>query len=224
VVSITRSTYKDHQQVKLVITWLSSEKPDITHIASPQKTMPVQLSLMSSTASTTAHTVASRWFEKLLTGVALTCALSLAMQGVAHSSDVPAAQKPVAQETSGASRILPDGNYLYGQAAKAGQLGATYLVFEVNKGKVNGAFYMPQSSFDCVHGTLQTQRLALTVVNSYEHESYPYAVALRTGGASASATGPDVAPIGLEGFHPIKQLSANDQRILSTCKASVHGI
>jgi hypothetical protein len=186
--------------------------------------MSAQLSLMSSTASTAAHTTASRWFEKLLTGVALTCALSLAMQGLVHSSEVPAPQKPIAQKPSGATSALPDGNYLYGQARKAGQLGATYLVFEVNKGRVNGAFYMPQSSFDCVHGTLQTQRLALTVVNSYEHESYPYAVALRTGDASASAAGSTVAPIGLEGFHPIQQLSANDRRILSTCKASEHGI
>ncbi|PSB35565.1 hypothetical protein [Stenomitos frigidus] len=189
--------------------------------------MPAQFSLLSSTVATTAHTTAANWLEKLrleklLTGVALTCALSLAMQGLAHSSEAPVVQKPIAQ--SGASSVLPDGNYLYGQAPKAGQLGATYLVFEVNKGKVNGAFYMPQSSFDCVHGTLQTQRLALTVVNSYEQASYPYAVALQAGGTSASSTGPNVAPIALEGFHPIKHLSANDRRILSTCKASYHGI
>ena len=186
--------------------------------------MSAQRSLMSLTASTTAHTAASRWFEKLLTGIALTCALSLATQGLAHSSEVPAPQQPTAQKPSTASSALPDGDYLYGQAPTAEQLGATYLVFEVHKGKVNGAFYMPQSSFDCVHGSLQTQRLALTVASSYEQASYPYTVALQAGSASASAIDPNVAPLTLEGFHPIKHLSANDRRILSMCKASDHGI
>lgn len=186
--------------------------------------MPAQSSLIASTASTTAHTTASRWLEPLLTGMVLTCALSLAVQGLAHSSEVPVVQKPIAQKESSVSHAMPDGDYLYGQAPKAEQLGATYLVFEVNKGNVRGAFYMPQSSFDCVHGSFQTQQLALTVVNSYEQASYPYAVALQTGGASASSARPDVAPIALEGFHPIQQLSANDRRILSTCKASDHSI
>jgi hypothetical protein len=146
------------------------------------------------------------------------------MQGLAHA--LPETQKPVVQQPSGASasKALPDGTYLYGRVSKAGQLGSTYLVFEVHQGAVNGAFYMPQSSFDCVHGSVQTQRLALTVVNSYEQASYPYAVALQTAGKSASSTRPDVVPIALEGFHPIKQLSANDRRILSTCKASYQGI
>lgn len=179
----------------------------------------------TSAASTTApSSFFSRHVEKWLTGVALTCALSLAMQGLshvpAHGSEAPVAQ-PTATQNADQSAIasLPDGDYLYGQAPKAGQLGATYLVFAVKQGNVTGAFYMPRSSFDCVHGTVQTQKLALTVVNSYEQASYPYAVALQTGGASAS-TQPDAAPIGLEGYYPIKQLSAGDRRILSTCKAT----
>jgi hypothetical protein len=165
-----------------------------------------------------------RPFEKLLTGVALTCAFSLAMQGqeLAHSNEVPVAQTlpaNVVAVSREAANSMPNGTYLYGQAPKAGQLGATYLVFEVNKGNVTGAFYMPRSSFDCVHGTFQAQQLALTVVNSYEQASYPYAVARQSGGTSAS-TRSNAAPIGLEGYHPIKQLSAGDRRLLSTCKAS----
>ncbi|MBW4691677.1 MAG: hypothetical protein KME27_07890 [Lyngbya sp. HA4199-MV5] len=185
----------------------------------------------TSAASTTApSSFFSRHVEKWLTGVALTCALSLAMQGLshvpAHGSEAPIAQPSSSQsvdKSQGANQSaiasLPDGDYLYGQAPKAGQLGATYLVFAVKQGNVTGAFYMPRSSFDCVHGTVQTQKLALTVVNSYEQASYPYAVALQTGGASAS-TQPDATPIGLEGYYPIKQLSAGDRRILSTCKAT----
>ncbi|XHX79962.1 MAG: hypothetical protein RBJ76_08575 [Stenomitos frigidus ULC029] len=187
--------------------------------------MSVQLASASSTAI--AANTAPRLIEKLLTGVALTCALSLAMQSIVHASasnnDVPTAQALAANVTSVSPAVgssMPNGTYLYGQAPKAGQLGATYLVFEINKGNVTGAFYMPRSSFDCVHGTVQTQQLALTVVNSYEKASYPYAVGLQPGGLSASATRPEVTPIALEGYHPIKQLSAGDRRILSTCKAS----
>lgn len=181
--------------------------------------------LTSAASTTTLSTSLSRQVEKWLTGVALTCALSLAMQGLSHvparGSEAPVAQTPATQDADQrAIAALPDGDYLYGQAPKAGQLGATYLVFEVNQGNVTGAFYMPRSSFDCVHGTVQTQKLALTVVNSYEQASYPYAVALQTGGASASSTQPDVTPIGLEGYYPIKRLSATDRRILSTCKAN----
>jgi hypothetical protein len=182
--------------------------------------MPVPSTVVASTALT--PKISLRPFEKLLTGVALTCVFSLAMQGqgFAHNSEVPVAQTLTAN-IAAASRVdsIPNGTYLYGQAPKAEQLGATYLVFEVNKGNVTGAFYMPRSSFDCVHGTVQSQQLALTVVNSYEQASYPYAVARQSGGTSAS-TQPNVAPISLEGYYPIKQLSAGDRRLLSTCKAS----
>ncbi|XGV96900.1 MAG: hypothetical protein ACAF41_29770 [Leptolyngbya sp. BL-A-14] len=188
--------------------------------------MSVQLTSASSTPASIASI--SRQVEKWLTGIALTGALSLAMQGLshapAHGSEVPDPQPVSTSQSSGKSVIgaLPDGNYLYGQAPKAGQIGATYLVFEVNKGNVTGAFYMPRSSFDCVHGAFQTQQLALTVVNSYEQASYPYTVALQSNGTSASSAQPEIAPVGLEGYYPIKQLSATDRRILSTCKASQH--
>lgn len=186
--------------------------------------MSVQL---TSASSTTAPIAAiSRQVEKWLTGIALTCALSLAMQGLshapAHGSEVPASQPPSTSQGSSKGAALPDGDYLYGQAPKAGQIGATYLVFEVKKGSITGAFYMPRSSFDCVHGAFQPQQLTLTVVNSYEQASYPYTVALQGGGTSASSTQPEIAPLGLEGYYPIKQLSATDRRILSTCKASYH--
>jgi hypothetical protein len=186
--------------------------------------MSVQNTSIASTAL--APNTPLRPLEKLLTGMALTCTLGLAMQGLApltaHGNEVPVVQAIAAALPSVSRAVngsLPNGTYLYGQAPKAEQLGATYLVFEVNKGNVTGAFYMPRSSFDCVHGTFEAQQLALTVVNSYEQASYPYAVALQPGGASAS-THPDVAPIGLEGYYPIKQLSAGDRRLLSTCKAS----
>jgi ABC-type molybdate transport system substrate-binding protein len=80
---------------------------------------------------------------------------------------------------------------------------------------------MPRSSFDCFHGTLQTDRLALKVRNSYEKVDYPYSVALQAQTVSASAANPAAAPIGLEGYSQIKQLSSGDKQILSTCKAAL---
>jgi hypothetical protein len=91
-------------------------------------------------------------------------------------------------------------------------------VFEVTRGQIMGAFYMPRSSFDCVYGNLQADQLALNVVDSYSRESYPYAVALQSGGAIANAQG-SAPPVTLEGMHRIENISSNDQRILTTCKA-----
>ncbi len=116
-------------------------------------------------------------------------------------------------------RPLADGVYLYGQSAEAGKIGSEYLVFEVNQGQVVGGFYMPRSSFDCFYGNVQADKLALTVVDSYEKTSHPYAVALQSNGTVAMAGGRTVVPMGLAGYHRIATLGPTDQQILTTCKA-----
>jgi hypothetical protein len=115
-------------------------------------------------------------------------------------------------------QALADGVYLYGQSPEPESLGSEYLVFEVNQGEVIGGFYMPRSSFDCFYGDVEAEQLALTVINSYEQTSHPYAVALQSDGTVAS-TGNGSAPIGLEGYHRIRELSDTDRQILATCKA-----
>lgn len=95
-------------------------------------------------------------------------------------------------------QLLADGVYLFGEDPEPEQVGKAYMVFEVRRGRLIGAFYMPSSSFDCVFGSAQSQRLDLTIVNSYERTTYPYSVPLRN-------------------LHPIDSFSANDRRILSTC-------
>ncbi|WP_421658989.1 hypothetical protein [Leptothermofonsia sp. ETS-13] len=173
----------------------------------------------------------SRHLEKVFTGVTLTLALHLVTPGmpgsVANSAEVP--ENPVTPNAPYRSNphsspkqahSLKSGTYLYGQSSSAEQLGSAYLVFEVKENKVVGAFYMPRSSFDCFHGTLQADRLALTVVDSYEKVSYPYSVALRKESVSASAGKPVATAVELSGFRHIKRLSSGDQKILSTCKAN----
>jgi hypothetical protein len=171
-----------------------------------------------------ASSVFSRLPEKLLTGAALTFALSLAMQGMgssaAHSEEVPSpVRSSIATAPVAAHPIVQDGTYLYGQSSSGEQIGSTYLVFEVKRGNVVGAFYMPHSSFDCFQGSVQSDRLALTIHNSDEGTTYPYSVALRPQPIASTAAKPPVA-FELPGFHSLKQLSPNDQRILSTCKSA----
>jgi hypothetical protein len=161
-------------------------------------------------------------FEKPATSLFLT--IGVAAFGFplpAHSAD--ASPRPVQQGASvtqaNRSQPLADGVYLYGQSPQPEQIGSAYMVFQVNQGKVVGAFYMPRSSFDCFHGTLQPDRVALTITSSEEQASYPYSVALQPADSVAMAGGETMNPVTLEGFHRIQTLSSNDQRILTTCQA-----
>ncbi len=157
-------------------------------------------------------------FTFLLTGLALTLSVAvLANPAYSQESVVVSTSKPAANRNI----PLQDGVYLYGQSAQANQLGSTYTVFEVNRGRVVGAFYMPASSFDCYKGKLQPDQMALTVVNSEDRQAYPYAVALQRNGDTTAAGNAALNPVTLAGFHPLANLSANDRRILSVCKADL---
>jgi hypothetical protein len=138
-------------------------------------------------------------------------ALGLAIAGLA----APA----IAGEAPHPTQPIADGVYLYGQSQTPEQIGSAYMVFEVKQGKMVGAFYMPRSSFDCFHGSLEADRAALTVVDSYDKTSNPYDIAYSTDAPVAMAGDEAIAPLGLEGFHRINTVSANDQRLLATCKA-----
>ncbi|NJO50072.1 MAG: hypothetical protein HC840_12255 [Leptolyngbyaceae cyanobacterium RM2_2_4] len=116
--------------------------------------------------------------------------------------------------------VLPDGVYLYGQSPEPEQVGAAYMVFEVNNNRVVGAFYMPYSSFDCFNGQFAAEQLELTVINSYEQTAHSHSVALSEN-SSVATTGSAIAPVGLEGYHRIQQISENDQRILTACQADL---
>jgi hypothetical protein len=113
---------------------------------------------------------------------------------------------------------LADGTYLYGQSPQRDQAGQAYFVFEVTQGKVVGALYMPNSSFDCASGGFNAQELSLTVVNSYDRTTNPFAIALDTTSTVASTTNPSLKQIGLDGFH-LLAVADSDRRILNVCKA-----
>ncbi len=116
---------------------------------------------------------------------------------------------------------LAEGVYLYGQSPEAEQIGSAYMVFEVSDRQIVGAFYMPHSSFDCFHGTIEANQLALNVVDSYEQVSHPYEIALEQSGTVATAGNTPIAPVGIEGYHRIGSVSDNDERMLATCQANL---
>ena len=81
---------------------------------------------------------------------------------------------------------------------------------------------MPQSSFDCFYGSVESDNLNLSVVSSYDQATHAYSVAFQEGTAIASAESV-VAPVELEGYHSIDTVSSNDHRILGMCRASLAG-
>lgn len=136
--------------------------------------------------------------------------LSLAMPGVALANTVaPTPSNPAP---------LSEGQYLYGESSAPETLGASYMVFQVSQQRVVGAFYQPFSSFDCFHGTVSANRMALTVIDSYDQTAHPYNLAMVPGSAIASVgnIGPTTA-IRPSGFYAIPALSENDQAMLNTC-------
>jgi hypothetical protein len=175
-----------------------------------------------STNTSSPWRILAKRLEKSATSLFLGTGLAIA--GLAALPADASAQvnpsRPSSPASVSSSNSLADGTYLYGQSASAEQVGSAYMVFQVNQGKVLGAFYMPRSSFDCFYGSLEADQLALTIVDSYEQSMRPYAVALETSAPVAMAGDEAIAPVGLQGFHRINALSANDQRILSTCKAN----
>lgn len=117
------------------------------------------------------------------------------------------------------SNSLPDGVYLYGQSPELNQIGQTYMVFESRGGKMIGALYMPQSEFDCFYGTRQGNKLALTVVNSYDRTPHTFAVGITQQYPVASTSDRLTdGQLGLEGFHEIENLRELDRNLLATCK------
>lgn len=144
----------------------------------------------------------------------------LSVEGAVASEDLmlsSLAASPTANEMVAQEPAIKDGRYLYGEAPEPDQLGKGYMVFEVNSGQIVGALYVPSSSFDCFHGELQGNQLAMTIINSYTQEIYPYNIALSADTTVASTQPGNPAPLQLDGFYRLDNLSDNDTRILNVC-------
>jgi hypothetical protein len=155
----------------------------------------------------------------LRSAVALSIGIGVTFYNLMASA-APQTEATVSHSSAVALTSLPNGIYLYGQSAQPDKTGQAYFVFEVNQGQVLGAFYMPRSSFDCAYGSFQSDQLALKVVDSYDHSTNSYDIALeKVPSVVATKGNPAISTIGLQGFQPLGQVSARDRQILNTCKA-----
>ncbi|NJL22762.1 MAG: hypothetical protein HC895_21190 [Leptolyngbyaceae cyanobacterium SM1_3_5] len=155
----------------------------------------------------------------LAAGMTIAAPAAFAAEAMQRSIVKAASVKQSTSPEQTVSQPLANGVYLYGQSAEAEQLGSAYLVFEVRDRQVTGAFYMPHSSFDCFNGAIESNRLALNVIDSYEQAAYPYEIGLEQSDAVATVGNTTITPVQIEGFHRIDSVSENDQRILASCQA-----
>lgn len=145
-------------------------------------------------------------------------AAALGVVGPVQAQTVP----PAAVVAQTAAALPEAGRYLFGQVPEPDQIGQGYVVLERTGDRVYGALYYPSSSFDCFHGEVEGTELAMTIINSYDQQAYPYSLALADGPAVAtSGATADMAPFGLDGFFAIDTVSENDHRMLDTCRAAV---
>lgn len=151
----------------------------------------------------------------LFIGTATVAALGSMTPVQAQSAPAPA----IAQT---ATALPESGRYLFGQVSEPNQVGQGYVVLERTGDRVYGALYYPSSSFDCFYGRVEGTEMAMTIVNSYDQEAYPYSIALAEGPAvAASEPSGDLAPFGLSGFLALDTLSDNDHRMLDMCQGTV---
>ena len=121
--------------------------------------------------------------------------------------------------SSATHTVLADGIYLFGQSPNPNQIGAAYAIFSVQANQTVGAFYQPQSSFDCFTGEAYPNQLAVNVIDSYNQTIYPYNIALTV--EDTLVAGNAAGAYTLDGFHRIEDISANDEWMLSTCQANI---
>lgn len=125
-----------------------------------------------------------------------------------------------------------NGIYLYGQSQQPNQIGQEYMVFEVRQGKVTGAFYLPQSEFNCFQGSLAAGKLDLTIAGDADSTAYSDSIA-DTQNAPQVATASSGSQIGaqyeqvssqysvaLQNYYQLSKVNENDKQILATCKSN----
>ncbi|MGF1460970.1 MAG: hypothetical protein ACFBSG_18325 [Leptolyngbyaceae cyanobacterium] len=110
--------------------------------------------------------------------------------------------------------------HFYGSAPEPGVLGASYLVFTAADTAIMGAIFMPQSSFDCFQGHIQSGHLALEITNSYSQEVYPYEIARVAEEVPVATIGEGTVAVGLEGFFELGEAGASELELLSICQNS----
>lgn len=125
--------------------------------------------------------------------------------------------RPIEVRTKNDQQTFQEGTYIYGQSPQPNQIGNEYIVFEVTAEKLIGVLYMPHSEFSCFEGEIKGDELDLIVDHPYEDTTNPYSIALESVSPIASGDETMKTPLTLKGYHPLEELSANDERMLDYC-------
>jgi hypothetical protein len=157
-------------------------------------------------------------------GLGLVAPIASASEMQAANQTSATGQPVPSNRSTSELQTLSDGVYLYGESPAPEQIGAAYMVFEVNGAEVTGAFYLPHSSFDCFQGEFQGSRLDLMVVDSYSQTAHDYSIAIQQDGYIASSSDSVAVPVQIDGYHHISEVSENDHRLLDTCKADFQAL
>lgn len=168
-----------------------------------------------------------------LTGLLLIVGLTFSASSWATA--VPQQQEGKADSTkvtkSAANAAIPDGTYLYGESSQANVLGTEYMVFEARQGRVIGALYLPQSEYSCFYGTLDADKMSLTVANPYDQTALAHVIERQQRSPIAAASSQPILDdsytslsyphaVGLEGYQPIGELSEQDRQMLEECRGN----
>lgn len=160
-----------------------------------------------------------QWLQSLQILIAAVMMLAFVTLPIAPSSGQEGQSK---DEANSNSSVIPNGIYLYGQSQKPDQIGKEYIVFKAEDGELVGALYMPRSEFSCFRGEIAANQLQMIVDHPYEDSTHPYAIALTARDAIASRQNDSISqPVTLQGYHPIEDISDNDQRLLVTCQSAM---
>ena len=113
-----------------------------------------------------------------------------------------------------------EGTYIYGQSPQPNEIGNEYVVFEVTDRKLVGVLYMPHSEFSCFEGEIKGDELDLIVDHPYDDTTNRYSIALESVSPVASRDETMKTPLTLKGYHPLEELSPNDERMLAHCQTA----
>lgn len=109
------------------------------------------------------------------------------------------------------------GVYLYGESDQPDVIGKEYIVFETIGTKTIGAFYLPQSEFNCFYGRFKGSQLKVTLIDAFDRQKYNFTLMLKPSGLTASKQ----PMMGEPSYQPLEKVSENDRRILNACKVEL---
>ncbi len=127
------------------------------------------------------------------------------------------AENPLTIAVSPVANIsFADGVYFYGQSAEPERLGKEYLIFQVKQDQIKGAFFVPQSEYDCLEGTIDDRKINLSI-EDIEGSNYSYPIAIDRTTSLATNNNPSLQTVNLRGYQSILQIPSTARELLAAC-------